>query len=76
MIAVTVHAPHLREYASWLEERVSTPICARVSPTFREDDVLPLLPDAEIVVTSHWSARLGEAARSLRFLQMPGAGWD
>ena len=76
MIDVAIYAPHLREYASWLEERVSTPICARVSPTFREDDVLPLLPDAEIVVTSHWSARLGEAARSLRFLQMPGAGWD
>jgi phosphoglycerate dehydrogenase-like enzyme len=48
----------------------------RVSPTLREEDVRPLVSDVPIVVTSHWSAGLGDAARSLRFMQVPGAGWD
>lgn len=76
MVDVAIFAPYLKNYATWLEEKVSTPIRVRVSPTFRECDVLPLLPDAEIVITAHWSQRLGAAATSLRFLQIPGAGWD
>ena len=76
MIDVTVHAPHLAAYAEQLERAVSTPIRVRVTPTFRDEDALPLVRDAEIVVTSHWSVRLGEAAAALRFLQLPGAGWD
>src|SRR5918998_1443622 len=76
MIDVTVHAPHLAAYAEQLERAVSTPIRVRVTPTFRDEDALPLVRDAEIVVTSHWSVQLGEAAAALRFLQLPGAGWD
>jgi phosphoglycerate dehydrogenase-like enzyme len=76
MIDVVFVGPHLESFASWLEANVSVPVRGRVSPSLREEDVLPLLADAPIVVTSHWSARLGQAARSLRFIQVPGAGWD
>jgi phosphoglycerate dehydrogenase-like enzyme len=73
---VTVHAPHLASYADWLRAQISEPVQVRVTPTFRDEDALPLVADAYIVVTSHWSAQLGEAAGSMRFLQLPGAGWD
>jgi phosphoglycerate dehydrogenase-like enzyme len=76
MIDVAVFAPFLKDYAGWLEENVQFPIRVRVAASFLEEDVLPLLPDARIVLTSHWSARLGAAAPSLQFLQLPGAGWD
>jgi phosphoglycerate dehydrogenase-like enzyme len=76
VVDVAVFAPHLQSFAGFLEEQVSTPIRARFAPTFREEDLLPLLTNAEIVVTSHWSARLGAAATAMRFLQLPGAGWD
>ena len=76
VVDVAVFAPHLQHFASFLEAQVSTPIRARFAPTFREEDLLPLLPEAEIVVTSHWSAQLGAAAAAMRFLQLPGAGWD
>jgi phosphoglycerate dehydrogenase-like enzyme len=69
-------APFLQGYAQWLQQNVSAPIRVRVSPTFREDDVLPMIPDAAIVITSHWSTRLGQVARSLRLIHVPGAGWD
>ncbi|HEV8638118.1 MAG TPA: 2-hydroxyacid dehydrogenase [Chloroflexota bacterium] len=76
MVEIAVFAPFLAGHADWLERQIEVPSRVRVSPTFGEDDVLPLLPDAEIVLTSHWSTRLGAAARRLRFLQVPGAGWD
>jgi phosphoglycerate dehydrogenase-like enzyme len=75
-VEVVAFAPFMKDYVARLEHEVSTPIRVRVSPTFREEDVIPLLPDAEIVLTSHWSKRLGQAAPKLRFIQMPGAGWD
>lgn len=76
MTEVVVFAPHLESYIPGLIKAVSQPLTVRTSPTFFEADVLPLLPGAEIVVTSHWSHRLGQAATALRFIQMPGAGWD
>jgi phosphoglycerate dehydrogenase-like enzyme len=76
MIEIVAFAPFLQAYASWIEENVAAPVRVRVSPSFHEEDVLPLLPEAQIVLTSHWSVRLGQAATALRFLQVPGAGWD
>src|SRR5919202_4379853 len=76
MVQVTMIAPHLQQYRAYLEQRVSAPIRVSVPASFREEDVLPLVPTAEIVITSHWSRRLGELAGALRFLQVPGAGWD
>jgi phosphoglycerate dehydrogenase-like enzyme len=77
VVEVAMFSPPLEGYARWLEARVTAaPIRVRTTATFREEELLPLLPDAEIVLTSHWSVALGEAARSLRFIQMPGAGWD
>src|SRR5258707_11382075 len=75
-VEVVAFAPFMKDFVAQLEREVSTPIRVRVSPTFREEDVLPMLPEAEIVLTSHWSKRLGDAAPKLRFIQMPGAGWD
>jgi phosphoglycerate dehydrogenase-like enzyme len=76
VVEIVMFAPHLAGYAGWLEQQVAAPVRVRVTPSFREEDLLPLLPAAEIVVTSHWSARLGAAAHRLRFIQVPGAGWD
>lgn len=73
---VVMIQPLLGAYAPWLVERVRAPIEVAVAPSFRDEDVLPLLPDAEIAITSHWSREWGSAATRLRFIQMPGAGWD
>jgi phosphoglycerate dehydrogenase-like enzyme len=73
---VVLVAPNLAGYAGWLVERVAAPIAVEVAPTFRDEDVCPLLDGAEVAVTSHWTAAMGRAAGRLRFLQLPGAGWD
>jgi phosphoglycerate dehydrogenase-like enzyme len=73
---VVLIAPNLAGYAGWLVEQVAAPIAVEVAPTFRDEDVCPLLDEAEIAVTSHWTVAMGRAARRLRFIQLPGAGWD
>jgi phosphoglycerate dehydrogenase-like enzyme len=76
MVDIAYVGPHLASFARCVEANVSLPVHTRISASLREEDILPLVRDVPIVVTSHWTARLGEAARSLRFMQVPGAGWD
>jgi phosphoglycerate dehydrogenase-like enzyme len=75
-VRVVLINPSLASYAPGLMERVSPPIEVRVPRTFHDEDVLPLLPEAEIALTSYWYPAWGRAAQRLRFIQMPGAGWD
>ena len=76
MVDITYIGPHLAPFARCVEASVSLPVRSRISASLREEDVLPLVGDVPIVVTSYWTTGLGEAARSLRFMQVPGAGWD
>jgi phosphoglycerate dehydrogenase-like enzyme len=76
MVDIAYVGPHLASFARRVEATVSTPVRSRISSSLREEDVLPLVGDVPIVVTSHWTAGLGAAARALRFMQVPGAGWD
>jgi phosphoglycerate dehydrogenase-like enzyme len=76
MVDIAFIGPHLAPFARCVEATVSQPVRSRISASLRDEDVVPLVGDVPIVVTSHWSAAAGAAARSLRFMQMPGAGWD
>ncbi len=68
--------PSLRPWARLVAEQSIVPLELDVAPSYRDEDVCPLLPDVDIAITSHWSPAMGPAARRLRFIQMPGAGWD
>src|SRR5687768_13975127 len=76
MIDIAYIGPHLASFARCIEANVSFPVRSRISASLHEVDVVPLVRDVPIVITSYWTASLGEAARSLRFMQVPGAGWD
>jgi phosphoglycerate dehydrogenase-like enzyme len=76
MVEIAYIGPHLASFARCVEASVSLPVRSRISASLREEDTLPLVRDVPIVVTSYWTTRLGETARSLRFIQVPGAGWD
>lgn len=76
MVEIAYVGPHLASFAQCVEASVSQPVRGRISASLREEDILPLVRDVPIVVTSYWTVTLGEAARSLRFMQVPGAGWD
>jgi phosphoglycerate dehydrogenase-like enzyme len=76
MANVAFLAPSLEDYAAWLTDEVRAPVVVRVPATMRDEDVLPLLPDADIAITMSWLPIWGQVARRLRFIQMPGAGWD
>ena len=64
MVDIAFIGPHLASFARCVEENVSLPVRSRISASLREEDTLPLVRDVPIVVTSHWTARLGEAARA------------
>lgn len=76
VIKIALLAPSLKDYVPLLKEQVGVPISIQVPPTLRDEDVLPLLSEAEIVIAGHWYPSWGKAAQRLRFIQMPGAGWD
>ncbi len=76
MVDIAFIGPHLAPFARCVEATVSQPVRSRISTSLRDEDVVPLVGDVPIVVTSHWTAAVGEAARALRFMQVPGAGWD
>lgn len=44
------------------------------APTLREDDVAPLLADADVWISSQFTAGMGRDARQLRLVQCTGAG--
>ncbi|HZO32652.1 MAG TPA: 2-hydroxyacid dehydrogenase [Chloroflexota bacterium] len=76
MVDIAYIGPHLASFARCIEATVSFPVRSRISASLHEVDIVPLVRDVPIVITSYWTASLGEAARSLRFMQVPGAGWD
>ncbi len=75
-VKIVMVTPFLNDRRQWLADNLIVPVEIAASPTFREEDACPLLPGAEIALTSHWSKAMGEAAGDLRLIQMPGAGWD
>ena len=76
MVDIAYIGPHLASFARCIEANVSVPVRSRISASLHEVDIVPLVRDVPIVITSYWTASLGEAVRSLRFMQVPGAGWD
>lgn len=75
-IQVVMLPPFLQCYAAQIIEQIEEPIALRIPPSIRDEDVCPVLGEAEIVITQYWTPAMGQAAHRLRFIQMPGAGWD
>ena len=40
-----------------------------------EEDIIPLLGDADVLVTMGFTAAMGRAATRLKLVQVPGAGY-
>jgi len=53
---------------------LTIPADYRIAPTSRDEDVAPLLPGADALITARFSPALTEAADSLRLILTPGAG--
>jgi phosphoglycerate dehydrogenase-like enzyme len=47
-----------------------------VVSTAPDEDLEQAVGTAEIVITSHWTRRMAAHAPHVRFIQLPGAGWD
>lgn len=57
-------------------QALTTPATIIAAPTGRDEDVAPLLDEADVLVSGRFSPAMGERARSLRLIQTPGAGLD
>lgn len=53
---------------------ITTPVSLVPAPTLRDDDVVPLLADADAFITKRFTAAMGAAAKRLRLIHAPGAG--
>lgn len=55
---------------------LTTPRTLIPAASARDEDVAPLLADADVLVAGRFSPAMGAAARNLRLIQTPGAGLD
>ena len=74
-----VQEPLVVVIAQWqtveaFHQALTTPATYRIAPSASDDDVVPLLPGAQAIVTGSFTAAMAEAADSLRLIQTPGAG--
>ena len=53
---------------------LTTPATYAIAPSQRDEDVVPLIGDAEVLIAGRFSQRMAEAALNLRLIQTPGAG--
>jgi len=55
---------------------LTTPCTLVPAASARDEDVAPLLPGAEVIVTGKFTRAMAEQADALRLIQTPGAGLD
>lgn len=53
---------------------LTTPMTLVPAPTRREEDVAPLLVDADVLISGRFTPGMADAATRLRLIQTPGAG--
>ncbi|MCA9858883.1 MAG: hypothetical protein KC438_04135 [Thermomicrobiales bacterium] len=73
------HSPRTVVIAQWqaieaFHQALTTPATDLIAPTARHEDVVPLLPGADVIVTGTFTRAMANAADSLRLIQTPGAG--
>ena len=73
---VAMLEPFFNEYAPWLVEQVDAPITVKVATAKSDQDVCLFLSEAQVALTTHWTAAMGQVATQLRFIQLLSAGWD
>ncbi len=73
---VVLVGPFLEQFVPSLSGQVELPVEFVVTPGARDEDVCPLVSDAQIAVTSLWTKAMGSEASCLRLIQVPGAGCD
>lgn len=59
---------------SAVREAANLNLEVRQAPSLQDEDIVPLLEDADVLISSQFTAAMGRAARSLRLLQCTGAG--
>jgi phosphoglycerate dehydrogenase-like enzyme len=75
-VQVAFLVPQMREYIPILEDAAGVPLRIVSSPTTIREDVLPLVRDADVVVTAHWTADMAREASRVRLIHVAGAGFD
>ncbi len=73
MHSLTVVVAHWQSLEGF-HTALTTPAEYRIAPTSRDEDVAPLLPGADALITASFSPALTDAADSLRLILTPGAG--
>jgi phosphoglycerate dehydrogenase-like enzyme len=76
--AVTVQTPRVL-LAAWqtieaFHQALTNAASLVVAPTARDDDVIPLLPGADVLVSGRFSRAMTAHAHALKLIQSPGAG--
>ena len=63
-------------FASSFLPSLDAPVTIVVAPSLREEDIAPLLGDADALISPHFSPALTREATRLRLIQTVGAGTD
>lgn len=79
MTSQVTHRPLQVVLGDWQRDEafrraLTTPVSLVAAPTLRDDDVVPLLADADAFITKRFTAAMGAAAKRLRLIHAPGAG--
>jgi phosphoglycerate dehydrogenase-like enzyme len=57
-------------------QALTAPMTKRIAATRRDEDIAPLLADADVLVSASFTRGMAAAATRLRLIQTPGAGTD
>ena len=64
-------------FAASLEPRVRANLTLSCDVTVADESaVMPLMPDVDVLVTMGFTREMGQAAKRLKLVQVPGAGLD
>jgi len=66
----------IEAYLPFLRDAIESPVDLGIVPSTKDDDVCPLLADADIAITQYFTPAMGRSAKRLRLVLAPGAGYD
>ena len=76
MLKVAVIGFHWSEWIPVLESEVTTPIEVVFVPSFDEATVARAVADVDVIISDRLTVAMGRAAKRVRLVHMPGAGYD
>ena len=76
MLRIVVIGNNLSRWIDFLREQVKTDAEITYLDTYDEERVCEVIEEADAAVTMIFTPAMGKAAKRLRFIQMPGTGYD